>query len=229
MTLLETLFGNLFNRRDIMLFRLLAFARFLLGALTANNPKKDWDDYILKLTDLLTPIEKDLDSADLELAIQLSKTGTVDDVVDDFEHYMSNIYVDVAYKSKTSPETLEEIYPRGRSEYHSPSRTDAPVLMQRVADLGKKHEAVIGKDIADGMGSFKPKYDAARNVQQQQMSMVKTSRGHEHSGRPALELMLTEIIHEIARRHPGDVDACKAYVRWNLLYDNAPHHDKPNA
>lgn len=218
MNLIETIFGNLFNRANIFTFRLVAFAHYLLASLTTHNNANVYDNYISLLGQKLGDVEKEMDEIDLTLAVQLAKTGTVDDLVDDFEEYMSNAYVDIVFKTKSTPEALNEFYPRGKSEYNNLLRSEAPIIMQRISDLGKKHQALIGVDMKDRMGSFVTLYDAARDLQVKQMTMVNVNRSEKNAARPALELILTEIVHEIARRHPGDVAACKGYVRWNLLY-----------
>lgn len=218
MKLLETLFGNLFDRANIATFRLVAFAHYLLAALTSHNDKKDLDNYIQQLTDKLNAVEGEMDQIVLGISIQLSKTGTVDDVVDDFEAFMIDSYVDINYKTKSIPQAAEQFYPHGKNEFHHLDRSNTHAIMKTVSEHAKTYTALLGKDLTDQLTGFITKYDAAREAQLKQMSIVTVDRGDKNTARPVLELMLTEIVHEIARRHPGDVAACKGYMRWNLLY-----------
>lgn len=218
MKTIEILFGNLFNRTQILTFRLVAFARFTLAYLITSNRPPLNDDYIAKLTDALTAVEAEVEEVDLALATQLSKTGTLIDVIESFENTMSTVYVDIAYLTREQPEVLALFYPRGRTEYNRITRAEAPVLMARVHELAQEHAVLLKPDLVTRLSGFEATFDAVREAQLAHMSRVSTNRSERNTARPNLELVLTELIHEIARRHPGDINACKAYVRWNLLY-----------
>lgn len=218
MNKLEVLFGNLFDRTQIMTFRLVAFARFSLNYLITNNQGQVNDLYIDKLTTALTNVESEMDEVDLTLATQLVRTGTVDEVVSSFETTMSAAHVDISYLTRSQPDVIKLFYPRGKSEYNNITRAEAPVLMGRVKTLAQEHAALLTPTLVASLTSFEALYTNARNAQLGQMSRVATNRSQRNEGRPLLELTLTELVREVGRRHPGDVNACKAYFRWHVLY-----------
>jgi hypothetical protein len=218
MTNFELFFGNLFDRKDIATFRLLAFAHFLLAALISNNKNNENDSYIAKLTADIAAMEAGMSKQEVALAKQFSKTGTVDDVVDDFETYMHSAYVDIAFNTKSNPEAIEQFYPRGKSEYNNVSRSDAPIIMKRVSDLAETHSALIGKDLKAKLQSFVTTYATARETQLELITEVSEHRNEKNEARTPLELLLMEVMHEIARRHPGDTATAATYVRLGMLY-----------
>lgn len=214
----ELFFGNLFDRPRITTFRLVAFGRYTHSAISANNTDNVYSNYIDLLDQRLKDVENEMDQVDLGLAIQLSKTGTVDDIVEEFENFMSSAYIDIAYKTKSDPEVLAQFYPRGKSEYNRVRRSDAHIIMNRVHELATTHTSVLEYTLSENLKSYLAKYTAARDTQVQQITNVNMDRSERNTSRPALELMLTEVMHEIARQNPGDLDACKGLVRWNLLF-----------
>jgi hypothetical protein len=221
---IDLLFGNLFNRVNITTFRLLAFAHYHLAALYTQNQNGINDDAILKLSQQIQEVQNGMDEFDYNLAIQLSKTGTVDGIVEEFERFMSVAYVDLAYQTKSHIEVLQQFYPRGKSEFNKISRTDAELFMNRVHEIATMHATLLEPELHDQLCGFKARFEAARELQMEQIGTVESKRSKRNAARPGLETMLTEMVREIGRRYPCDIHKGKSYFNWSLLH--APGYHK---
>lgn len=220
---IELLFGNLFNRANITTVRLLAFAHYHFAALKTHNINGINDDAILRLGERIKEVETGMSELDVNLSIQLSMTNTVDGIVQEFERFMSNAYVDLAYQTKSNKEVIHLFYPRGKSEYNKLSRLDAETIMNRIHEFAEEYAALLDPELKDQLSSFKTRYAAARDLQIKQIETVEGKRSKKNTARPGLEKMMTELVREIGHRHPCDVDTCKAYFNWSLLHTPSYH------
>ncbi len=220
----EKMFGNLFDSKEITALRLLIFGKDLLVNMIAANTTHTYDVPIALLTPLLAQLETQVSSLDSILNLRSGQTDEVDLVTFNFIKKMSDMngVIANALGGKLSI-GYKEFYPLNMKDYDAANRATMHTLTSRVSVAATKYATELGVIITPDLQSFLPSYTAARSSQSTSTGTVNTSRVYRTVIETKTELALTEIVHFIAGKFPGDVVMCSSFFKFNLLF-TVGHH-----
>jgi hypothetical protein len=150
------------------------FVNTHINFLKANNVSGALTVFINLLENSFTPFEKWLNDQDLATSTRTGKTGSVDSILKDFEEFMDEVWDEVNYKfAKKEPKVFINCFPNGKSEYNKITRTNAPLLIKRVADFCATHSASLPAPIVAEAAEFDLSYNEERDEQQEEIGGVK--------------------------------------------------------
>lgn len=150
------------------------FAKNHLTFLKNNNKNGILDELIAILEASVTEFDAWNSKQDKDTNTKTSKTETLDSIEDDFEDFMKEVWKEVNYKFEDDkPEVFKQFFPNGRSEYINIARTEAPVLLKRIADLTDTHKADLKSGMAERAKTYLTSYTNKRLEQKDGESTVK--------------------------------------------------------
>jgi hypothetical protein len=221
----EKLFGNLFDDDKIINRRLYTFGLDLFNRLTAANGGGDYTALIALLTTPLTALGTELGAVDTSLNLQKGKTMTVDQVMAAFKLTMSlkkGVIAD-ALGGATTEEYLQ-FYPHGQIEYTQALKSQMPTLVLRINTAATANSVALGAPLTALLQGFEAQWTGARDLQMQLFGTVDDNRTDRTQARIDTELAALTVVHTIASLFPGDVEECKAFFNFPLLFNTVHHH-----
>ena len=222
------LLGNFYDKEDISKARFLAHAQDHLERLTNNNTTHQYDSIIAILTPLIAALKLEVGNEDTAINIRKAKTDTVDELTLVFSHTLSEMEGVIAHScgGKTS-ESFKEFYPNGLTEYSKPNRDDIERFLGRITKATTKYSSLLDPADATVLLALETNYNAARSSQSKSKSDVANSKSEIINNRYNLEIGMSQSIHEIGRKYPGNVLPCIPLFNFGLLYSTTHHpHDE---
>lgn len=215
----EKLFENFLDDIRITSSRLLNFANDNLNKLTVANGGGDYTALINTLTPLIAAFGEEVGSVDTSLTMQKGATLTLDQVLQNFKQTMSDEepFIARALGGSNMPAYLQ-FYPQGKGEYGRATKTNMPVLTNRVNTAASNNAAALGPALTALLQTFESDWQNNRNDQQQQKGAVNENRTDRSDAREALELALLTTVHTIGAMYPGNVQQCLSFFDFNMLF-----------
>jgi len=222
----KMLFGNIFDDKNITPNYLARFTDDTIAKLIQFNTHSDLDTLLAPLQSAIIPFRGELGQVDTSFNSQMGKTATVDEFITAFTAYMKHNYVFIAAAlgGDKSPE-FKEFYPKGKTEYTNITKTKMETVMERLKTVADTYETELGTAISTKLQGFQSEWAVLRGSQLQQKSEVKINRSERTDARRNLEMALLKTIHQIAQKFPGDVEKCKVFFDFHLLF--GVHHTTP--
>ena len=219
----KMLFGDIFDDVRITPNYLVRFADDTIAKIIQNNASHEFDEILDPLQHNMNPLRSELGIIDVNFNSQVDKTATVDGFIDDFKQYMKDKYVNIAAALGGEKATaFINFYPHGKTEYTTITKTKMVTVLDRLKLVAVTYNVQLGDEISTHLQSFRTKWDDVRESQLGQKSAVKTNRSDRSIARKAVEISLLKTIHFIGDKYPGDVNRCKVFFDFNLLF--GVHH-----
>jgi hypothetical protein len=223
----DKIFGNFFDDRQIINSRFYNFCLDTLSKLTAANGGGDYTDLIDLITPLIEQFGTDIGDTDVALTIQKGKTQTNDQVMQTFGFTMKEKEgVIAAAVGGFDSAAYLEFYPQRFGEYTQCAKTQMPLLTNRVFAAATAHSVELGAPLTTLLTGFKAQWAGSRDAQMQQFGNVDDTRTERIDSRVALELGMLTVVHTIAAKFPGDVEACDNFFQFSLLFAHTVHRNK---
>ncbi len=217
------LFGNIFDDRKITPTYLVRFADDTIAKLIQNNTSHEFDEILGALQHDMDPLRTELGIVDVNLNSQVDKTATVDEFIVDFKQFMKDKYVNIAAALGGEKATaFINFYPHGKTEYTTITKTKMLTVLQRLKSVATTYQTQLGDDLNSHLQSFETKWNDLRENQLEQKSAVKTNRSVRSQARKVVEITLLKTIHFIGGKYPSDINRCKVFFDFNLLF--GVHH-----
>lgn len=212
------------------------FVNTTINFLKANNATGALTDFITLLENSFNPFEKWLNDQDVATSTRTGKTGSVDTILNDFEEFMDEVWDEVNYKfAKKQPEVFIICFPNGKSEYNKITRTNAPLLIKRVADFCKANSANLPAPMVAEAAEFDISYNEKRDEQQEEIGGVKegSTDGKQLRAEVALNmkivllnLLLIHIKNQDEVLNYYDAEEINFNIRRNKANKNTPPETK---
>lgn len=212
------------------------FVNTTINFLKANNATGALTDFITLLENSFNPFEKWLNDQDVATSTRTGKTGSVDTILNDFEEFMDEVWDEVNYKfAKKQPEVFIICFPNGKSEYNKITRTNAPLLIKRVADFCKANSANLPAPMVAEAAEFDISYNEKRDEQQEEIGGVKEGRTDGKQLRAEVALNMKIVLLNLLLIHIKNQDEVLNYydaeeinfnIRSNKTNKNTPPEKK---
>lgn len=215
----QHLFSNFFNNKEITTTRLYNFAKDALSRFQAQNESNLYDEIIGYLEEPINILHVKISAVDVALGLQFGKTLTVDQLVRLFKKTMSEkegVIAD-AVGGFDSPK-YKEFYPHGLVEYSHASKSDMPVLTERVYIVTANNSSLLSPALVTKLQAFRSSWELNRTGQQQQKGEVSEERDERDTIRVDVEIALLKSMHALGFMNPGNSNHCYAFFDFNLLY-----------
>lgn len=223
----EKIFENIFDDVKIINSRFYNFSGDTLSKLTAADGGGDYTDLINLITPLIVTFGTEIGDTDVALTIQKGKTLTNDMVMAAFQFTMKEKQGVIANAvGGFDSAAYLEFYPQGLGEYTQCTKTQMPTLTNRVFTAATAHSVALGAPLTTLLTGYKAQWALSRDTQMQQFGTVDDSRTERTEARVALELGMLTVVHTIAAKFPGDVDACDNFFEFSLLFAHTVHRNK---
>jgi hypothetical protein len=165
--------NNPFLAVKIGAVRFIDFVKNHYEYLVANNTNGHLDNLIALLEPAITAFEKWETSQDESQNTRSGKTNSLDEIVKGFETFMDSVWKEVSYKFEDdNHEVFVQFFPSGKSEFNNITRTDAPVLLKRIANLCETHRTEIKAGMPEQATAFYDNYTNKRKEQQKEIGNV---------------------------------------------------------
>jgi hypothetical protein len=215
----DRIFENFFDDPKIIPTRLSAFGDDTLNRITSANTGGDYTALITLLTAPLAALAAELGDVDVALAVQKGTTLTNDQQLEAFGKTMSSEepFIARALGGKGSAVYLQ-FYPKGISEYTLANKTNMATLTNRVNIAATANAAALGPALTSTLQAFEKAWKSSRDEQQQQKGTLGNNRVDRSDARANAEIALLTVVHSIAAKFPGNVEQCKSFFNFNLLF-----------
>lgn len=191
------------------------FAKFAskhLSALEANNDQND-------LTDIIALVKNDVEEfvawvgdKDEDGNESKSNTKNIDTITDDFETFMDDVWEEVNYKfGRKKPDVYMLCFPNGLNEYNNITRTNAPILIKRVADFCDKYKADLPAGMPAEAKKFQTDYADKQKEQEEGQSNVKDSSKEGEVLRQKLAKSMKTVLLSLLLKHKDNENEVLKY------------------
>jgi hypothetical protein len=220
-------FDNIFESTEITDLRITNFAGDSLNRLAAQPVSPDYTSLINLLTPPYNAMQELLSTVDVAIGIQKGKTFTLNEFINFFKKTMSaqEGVIANAVGGFDTPAYME-FYPAGVSEYSAASKTNLPVLINRINAAATAHSAELGTSLTETLQSFEESWELVRSQQVRQKGNVDSSRTARSQARVDIEIALVTVVHTIGSMFPGDAEACMMFFDFTLLKRSAQKTQK---
>lgn len=188
--------------------------------LQANNNDGSLTPLINGLEPKVTAYETWLNKKDADKNESVSKTDSLNDIENNFEDFMDEVWTEVNYKfAKKNPETFALCFPNGKSEYNNITRSNAVVLMTRVSDFCSLHKAELPAGMDTEAKIFLDSYKLKRGEQQDTIGDVKDgSEDGTELRNDVAKKMKTVFLNLLIKHEDNETEVLKYYDAEVLNY-----------
>ena len=167
-------FQNPFELKRLGYAKYVVFAKKHLNYLIANNGDGSLTALINLLTPVIVALETWVTKQDAEGNVQKSKTESLDEIENNFEDFVDEVWDEATYKfAKKNPEIFAQCFPNGLSEYNNITRANAVKLITRVNNFCTQHKAELPAGMDVKATSFLVSYTEKLGEQQHEIGEVK--------------------------------------------------------
>jgi hypothetical protein len=214
---LNTLFQNHFDAKGISDDKLKGFSEDHIQRLTANNEGGIFSALIADTSAAHNQYFGSISSEATNLALQKSRTQSVDSLIISFKEEVSRREGLVKSLYGKDSATYTEFFPQGISEYRSASKINIETLISRMIKVATAHASEVGVEFVKAFTDIQASYTTARNTQIGKKGEVAADRTNTKSARTTLELQLTKNLHFIAYTYPGDGVRCNSFFTQSII------------
>lgn len=221
---LISIFGNLFDSgikaSDIHTKN---FSEDMIVRITHCNTGGQYDTMLNHTEAAHTQFFGQITNKEVLLALRISRTRSVDIVLENFEKKVTVIGDNVGSKfEKNTPEFLE-FFPHGINDYHNATKEKFPVLIDVLLSAVNAHAASFATEFVDMIQKFKEDFDVARGVQLEKKEDVTAAVLTKAQARVALEIQLSRNILDLASEYILEPEKGIAFFNQNLLNPTHRH------
>lgn len=212
------LFTNLFNSKEITPARLLAFARFVIAALTTLDASA-FAALIEALREAAGKLSGELSEVKTNLQEQKENTLDINAFVANLHAYMRDHSLAIASAfGGYATAGYRAFYPNGITGYSEATLTDMETITKGLTTALQKWGKQLPAEIANALAAFEPDFMKARNSQQAQKTAVGNDRTGRNDAGTALQLVLTTAVHTVAAAYPGNEAVGNKTFPMEMLY-----------
>ncbi len=197
--------------------RLKDFCESHIQRLTANNPGGVFTTILNNITTAYNSFFGDMSSESLNLAVQEGKTIAMNASRIALEQNLSENEKLIAYTYRNAPETYEEFYPLGLTEYQNADLPTLETISERYKTVLASHSADFPAGFVTDYNTFQGLFKTNRAAQTTAKGNVAAERSDLATTRPALALQLTTNLLTIALQYVGDESKADVYFDQSIL------------
>lgn len=223
---LESIFKPIFNSHGLSDGRIVKYGEVNLARIRNNNPDN-------RFTILIEPSDKALNDFKISLAgksIEVSRregtTINLDNEIALFKEKALQREGLIRDLFGVGTAAYIEFYPQGTHEYTMMNKTNADILMKRMAEAYKRNSASIPENRQTEFSDIYTAYTEAHNAHITKSADANGKQGEKDAARENLEYQLQYNLLTIAREYIGKPEMYSKYFEAGLL---TPYHSKKRA
>jgi hypothetical protein len=222
---LDKIFGNLFESgTQASELHLKNYIQDLLVRFAHYNTGGQYDVPINDIEAAYTSFFGEITNKDIKLALQQSRTRSVDIMLGNFAKDITKIYKTVSLKFAPGEPQFEEIFPHGATEYHEINKTNAETLFTRLKAFATAHAADFEAAFITMLQGYITAYNSARGVQLAAKEDVTGAVLTKSATRINLEKIVTINLLKLAIEYIDNPEQGRAFYNQRLLF---PTHHNP--
>ena len=212
-------FSNVFHVHNIIDSRLQSFVRFVIAALTLNNPLGIFDDVILKLTNAYTTYFGDYNAKSIDKSDATGYTVGQRDAIRAFTDGVHADYNLIASKYPKGSTIYKQFFSKGLDEFNNVTLGNILQLAHRMAVKANQYKAQLGgAPFAARYATFETNITTTMGTQTVSNTTVKTGAGTVKTSRLPVENALMTAMFSVGKQFFPDITKCLTYFDFSLLY-----------
>jgi hypothetical protein len=222
---LDKLFGNLFDSgTQASELHLKNFVQDLMIRIAHYNTGGQYDSMLNAIEAVYTLFFGEITNKDVKLALQQSRTRSVDIVMENFKKDIKIIYKTVTLKYALTDPPYQEVFPYGATEYHEINKTTADTLFTRLETFAGNHAGEFDAAFITKLKGYITSFNAARGIQLAAKEDVTGAVLTKSNARIKLEKAVSVCLHQVAIEFIDDPKQGRAFFNQRLLF---PSHHNP--
>ena len=217
-TLFMEFFSNQFDVKRYIDSRLQAFVRFVIAALTLNNPANVFDDVILKLTNAYTTYFGDYNTKAIDVS---DSTGFTVDIVTAIQKFIDGVHADyhaIAAVFPVGSATYKQFFPKGLTEFSHITRGNILQTAHRLSVKANQYKSQLGgATFAARYAGFEADVTTALGKKTDSNTAVKAVIGTVKTSRVPVEEALMTTMYAVGKQFFPDITKCLTYFDFSLL------------
>ncbi|RYZ90834.1 MAG: hypothetical protein EOP04_02645 [Proteobacteria bacterium] len=211
---IQFLFGNPFDDKRITSLRLVIFAQHASEAL-----KGEYAELAVLLNDRIETVLVSLGKVAFSRTEGGSDTKKVDAYLQSTHNFMKKnaAAISVGTGGEDS-EGYRAFFPKGLTGYRQLTKTEAPELFKAISNAVAKYGARIAEPVRAGLAGLERGWFAVRGGQQSTLEGLDATRNERDEARIALEFILIDALHDMAKKHKADPKKGLSYFQPSLLF-----------
>jgi hypothetical protein len=214
---LTNFFQQQFDDQTLSDARFVLFAQAHLEALKNNDPKA----YFAELIDPTAQVVGDFMAAQTEKdslkSMTEGATVSVDQLLADFKAKALQREGLIRDTFGTASALYQEFYPHGTNEYTRCTKTNALLLMERMANAYQRNQAQLPPARVEEFTQLYSAFKAARTTQLEKKTNIGKKQETKNAHRAQLEHQMQYNLLTIARHYIGQPELCSVFFNLPLL------------
>ena len=218
-TFFDKFYSNAFHISRIIDSRLQTFVRFVIAALTLNNPAGVFDDVILKLTNAYNTYFGDYNTKSIDKSDATSYTVEQKDAIQAFTNGVHADYNLIASKFPKGSAIYKQFFSKGLDEFNNVTLGNILQLANRMKVKANQYKTQLGgATFAARYATFETDITTTMGTQTTSNTTVKTSIGTVKTSRVPVEEALMTTMFSVGKQFFPDITKCLTYFDFSLLY-----------
>ena len=215
----DKFFFNVFHVKNIIDSRLQIFVRFVIAALTLNNPAGVFNDVILKLTNAYTTYFGDYNVKSIDKSDASGYTVGQKEAIQAFTNGVHADYNLIASKFPKGSAIYKQFFSKGLDEFNNVTLGNILQLAHRMTVKANQYKSQLGgATFAARYATFETDITTTMGTQTTSNTTVKTSIGTVKTSRIPVEEALMTTMYAVGKHFFPDVTKCLTYFDFSLLY-----------
>ena len=216
-------FSNNFDSSRIIDARLQNFVRFVIEALTLNNPGGVFDADILALTTGYNTYFGNYTTKGVDVADDMSSTIGIDEATALFVKGVRKNYNAIANVYSKGSVVYKQFFPKGLTELSKLTRINVQTVSHRMAVKAAQYQSTLGgAPFADLFAGYETSITDALKTQNQTKGSVRTVRGSVKTSRLPVENAISGAMYSVGKQFNPDYIKCATYFDFVLLFSDIP-------
>ena len=215
----EKFFSNVFHVKNVIDSRLQAFARFVIAALTGNNPNNVFDPVILTLTNAYNTYFGNYNAKTIDKS---DATGYTVGIVDAIQAFINGVHEDyhaIAAAFPVGSMIYKQFFPKGLTEFNHVTRDNILQLSNRLKLKANQYKSQLGgAPFAARYAGFDADIVTNLDTQNTSDTTVKAVIGKVKTSRLPVENALITAMYAVGYHFFPDITKCHTYFDFSLLY-----------
>ncbi len=214
---LKVFFKNHFDTNAISDANLRKFAETHIACIYANNTNGQYNQMLQDTQRAFDVFSNAINQEDIVFSQQQGNTIRVDDIIEQFKQYIRKKEGLVRSEYGIDSPEYQEFFPLGLTEYSQISKTNAEMLIQRVADAASNYANSLGNNFAQSLNGYLTSYRTARANQLQKIGTVSVRKTETASARTTLERQLMRNILNLAAEFLEDTSKVDSFFDQSIV------------
>ncbi len=217
-TLFMEFFSNRFDAKRYIDSRLQTFVRFVIAALTLNNPSGVFDDVILKLTNAYSTYFGDYNTKSIDKSDSTGFTVELRVAVKKFYDGVHADYHAIAAVFAVGSATYKQFFPKGLDEFNHLTKDNILQIVHRMSVKANQYKTQLGGvPFATRYAGFETDVTAALGDKTDSNTVVKAVIGTVKTSRVPVEEALMTTMFSVGKEFFPDITKCLTYFDFSLL------------